>query len=308
MNQILSVDSTPKNNKRKKKNSGPIEINSILRFFAISILVFGICMTGSGSYSMYKDSQRLAVPSKPTIYVEENSETEITLRISHDKSLNKVTYSWNNETENFIDSYGNKKVEQKIEIPTGTNVLNVYASDVNGQEIKYQQTYTVEGDIGIEFEVVGNNIKIIANGANQLSYMTYRWDENEETKVDINDMTAEQTVEIPKGLHKLTVIVVDSENNTQTKEQEINGVTKPKVEIGLDESQENFLIKASDDQGLKRAEVIIDADKKYSFDLTVLEGADFEYLFKLHDGENKIEVTIYNMNDVQEKQRAKVNK
>ena len=59
MNQILSVENT-KNKTRKSKmprNSGPIAIESILKFFAISILIFGVFMIGSGSYSMYVNSQ-----------------------------------------------------------------------------------------------------------------------------------------------------------------------------------------------------------------------------------------------------------
>ena len=40
-------------------------------------------MTGSGSYSMYKESQRQVANTKPTIFVEETSETEITLQITH---------------------------------------------------------------------------------------------------------------------------------------------------------------------------------------------------------------------------------
>ena len=60
---------------------------------------------------------------------------------------------------------------------------------------------------------------------NELSYMTYRWDEDEEQTVQINSTTTEQLIEIPKGQHTLTVSVVDINNNTETKEQEVKGVT-----------------------------------------------------------------------------------
>ena len=105
MNQILSVEDTKKKNKKAKKekmprNSGPIAIESILKFFSIAILIFGIFMIGSGSYSMYVSSQEDISNTKPTIQVEENEEgTQITLRIMHDKTLSRVTYKWNNEEE-----------------------------------------------------------------------------------------------------------------------------------------------------------------------------------------------------------------
>ena len=80
MNQILSVEPPqPRKEKKQKvnnsynsyKSSGPIEIDKIARFFAIVLIVFGIIMVGSGSYSMYKGSQVGNSQVKPTIYVEE---------------------------------------------------------------------------------------------------------------------------------------------------------------------------------------------------------------------------------------------
>lgn len=313
MNQILSVDNTKKEKvkKKKNKNSGPVEIESILKFFSISILIFGIFMIGSGSYSMYKESTKEVVENKPVIYVEQTSDTEILLKVTHDKAISKITYSWNDEEITEVQCNGKKEVETRIEIPSGTNTLTVYASDANGQEIEYQKAYTVEGDININIEPEGNNLKITANGKNQLLYMTYRWDEEEETKVDINSDQMEQTIEIPKGLHTLTVIVVDENNKTETKEQEVNGVTKPKVEVTTDGSS-NFIIKASDEQGIKKVEFIINEEEKYMLDLekalSLEDRKEFEYSYPLHDGENKIEVTVYNESDVTETFRALVNK
>lgn len=314
MNQILSIDNSQKEKvkKSRNKNRGPIEIHSIVKFFSIAILIFGIFMIGSGSYSMYKEASQEDANTKPVIYVEQPSETEVSLKVTHDKALSKITYSWNDEETTEVPCNGKKEVETQIEIPTGTNTLLVKASDVNGQEIEYKKVYTVEGDIEINIEPEGNNLKITANGKNQLLYMTYRWDDEEETKIDINDNQTEQSIEIPKGLHTLTVIVVDENNTTETKEQEVNGVTKPKLEVTTDGSS-NFIIKASDDQGLTRVEFIINETEKYMLDLTrayesVEDRKEFEYAYPLHDGENKLEVTVYNENDVSETFKALVNK
>ncbi len=311
MNQILSVESPKKEKKKKTKNSGPIEINSILKFFSIAILFFGIFMIGSGSYSMYQDAKLSTSSTKPTIYVEQLTETELRLQITHDKPLEKVTYNWNNEEPTELDAKGKRKVEQTIQIPTGENTLNVYAIDVNGQEISYPRQYTLQGDIDIDLEVDGSNLKVTANGKEQLSYMTYRWDEGEETKIDINAMQTEQTIEIPKGLHTLTVIVVDINNKTQTKEQEVKGVTKPKLEVTTD-GAENFIIKASDEEGIKRVEFIINETEKYALDLdkvlSIEQRKEFEYPYPLHDGENKLEVTVYNESGVSETSKVLVRK
>lgn len=309
MNQILSVEDTKKKNKKSKKqkmprNSGPVAIESILKFFAIAILIFGIFMIGSGSYSMYTNSQEDTANVKPTIQVEE-SETEITLRVSHSRALSKVTYKWNNDEEVEIQASGKREVSQTIEIPTGENTLTIYAQDENGQETTYQKSYTLEGDITIDFALDGNNIKVTASGKNELSYMTYRWDEEEETRVDINNTQIEQSIEIPMGQHTLTVIVVDVNNTTETKEQEVKGVTKPNLEITTDGS-DNFIIKVSDNEGLKRLEFTVNDTDKYKLEL---EGrTELEYQWPIEEGENILDVTVYNQSDATETMRVRVNK
>lgn len=313
MNQILSVDNKQVGNPKKNKirNSGPAEINTILKFFSIAILVFGIFMIGSGSYSMYKDATKEAVGTKPVIYVEQTAEETIELKVTHDKALSRITYNWNGKEATEVPCNNQKEIETTIEIPTGTNTLTIYAIDVNGQEIQYTKVYTVEGDINIEIEPESNKLKIIADGKNKLQYMTYRWDEEEEIKADINDYEIEHTIEIPKGLHTLTVIVVDENNKTETKEQEVKGVTKPKLDVTTDDSG-NFIIKASDEQGITKVEFIINETEKYRLDLkgelALEDRKEFEYAYPLHDGENKLEVTVYNESDVTETFEATVNK
>ena len=110
MNQILSVENPKK--EKKTRNSGPIEIEKILKFFSIAILIFGVFMISSGSYSMYQNSKTANLASKPTIYVQETSATDITLQITHNKELSKVTYNWNDDEEIEIDCNGKKKIEQ----------------------------------------------------------------------------------------------------------------------------------------------------------------------------------------------------
>lgn len=310
MNQILSVEN-PKKEKNKTKRNGPIEVEKIIRVFSIAILFFGIFMIGSASYSMYQDSKSEGASNKPTIEIKEDAATEITLQISNNKELSKVTYHWNNEEEIEIDAKGKKKVEQKIEIPTGKNTLNIYAVDVNGQESTCQRQYTIQGDINIELKVEGNNINITANGKDQLSYMTYRWDDEEETKIDINSMQTEQTIETPKGTHTLTVVVVDINNKTETKKQEIKGVTKPKAEITTD-GLEKFIIKASDEEGISRIEFSINNSDKYVLDLqkqlSLEQRKEVEYSYPLIDGENNLTVTIYNESGVSETYKILITK
>lgn len=288
-----------------------MEIQTILKIFSIAILIFGIGIIGTGSYSMYKQSSQEMTNRKPVIYVEQISEKEVLLRVSHEKALATITYNWNEEGQVNVPTNNQKEVETTIEIPTGINTLKIHATDINGQEIEYEKVYTVESDININIEPEGNDLKITVNGMQTLQYMTYRWDEDEETRIDIESDQVEETIEIPKGLHKLTVIVVDINNQTETKELEVNGVTKPKLEVTTDGSN-NFIIRASDEQGIKKIEFIINEEERYRLnlekELPIEQRKEFEYTYPLHDGENKLEVIVYNESDVTETFRALVNK
>ena len=307
MNQILAVETKKKEKKQKKSKapSGPVEITSILRFFAIITLIFGILMICSGSYSMYINTQTVNQNAKPTINVVENGD-KLELTVSHSRELVSVTYRWNDEEETEIQTNGNREVSETIDIPSGTNTLNIYARDINGQEVRYEQNYTIQGDITIDFSIESEGLKITTQGKDQLSYMTYRWDEEEETRVDINNTSFEQTIEIPKGQHTLTVVVVDVNNKTETKEQEVKGVTKPTINISLD--QENgelgFLVTVTDEEGLRRIEFTLNEEERYKqeFDDNTKE---FSYKFPIKEGENKILVKAYNINDVTEEAGAR---
>ena len=311
MNQILSTE-TPKSNKKVRgRNRAPADIEKIIKFFAIGMIIFGIFIISSGSYAMYQNSKFTGNSSKPTIYIEETSATAVTIQVSHNKELSKVSYYWNNQEPVEIDCSGKKKVEQKIELPTGKNTLTIKALDVNGLESETKKQYTIQGDISIELQVEGNNLKIKAEGNDQLSYLTYRWDEEEETRVEINNSTVEESISVPSGLHTLTVVVVDINNKTEKKEQEVKGVSKPEVEITTDGSA-NFIIKASDEEGIKKVEFIINETDKNRINLDqqlpIEQRKTFEYAYPLHDGENKLEVRVYNESDVSEVFKAKVKK
>ena len=218
MNQILATEPI----KRKK----PVDIHKIAKFFAISLIVFGVCLISSGSYAVFKN-QKNNTKSMPQ-QVEEN-----------------------------------KNVEETNQANSGIN---------------------------IHLSVVGTNIQATITGESEISYVTYKFDDQEETRQDIGNLSGEITIEIPEGQHTLIVTAVDVNNDTETKEQQVKGVTKPKVTV-KQEGQE-FVINASDEIGLDKIEFILNGQGY----LVRVEGAtDKEFRYPLEQGDNTLEVTAYNV-------------
>lgn len=300
MNQILATENlTNKKNKTKKnrmRNSGPADIKTVVRVFAIVMLIFGIFVIGTGSYAIYSNEAQNTEATKPVITEALNEDgTAVVLTVTHDKEIDRIEYSWNNGELQTITGNGRRNIEQEIEIPGGTNTLQVTAIDVDGQEISTQQSYTAE-DI-INLSISGSNLKITAETETEIAYMTYRWDEEEEQRVDINSTTVDQEIDVPMGTHNIMVTLVDVNNETTTKEQTVMGTTKPIIDIGADDAGEYYLITITDETGLERVELNFRGEQRT---ITVENGEkELKYKLQLNEGdENRLEITAYNVDGI----------
>ena len=305
MNQILST-SMPMDNKKKKEkkvNINPIAISSILKFFAIAMLIFGMFTIGTGAYAVFKNqSDQQEQNLEPSISIENKDEETILLKVVHKKNIAKLEYRWNDEESTVVNGNNGKYIEKQIKVPSGKNTLHVLVVDEDGKEIPYEKQY--ERESKINFEVSGNKIKITYEGDKKVSYMTYRWDEEEEKTIQINDTKIDQEIDAIKGLHALTVIVVDEDNKTDTKVQKINGVSKPKITVAVDDAKQHFVIKASDDEKITTIVFRLNQDDNqyYTLNIADMNYNDIQYVLpmELQSGENTIEVTIKNASGVTE--------
>ena len=295
MNQILATSKPT--TKKAKKNNGPADIKTVVRVFAIAMLVFGIFMIGTGSYAIYKDNEtKNSEITKPVITETLNEDgTEVILTVTHDKAIDKIEYSWNDDETQTITGNGRSYIEQKIEIPGGTSVLKVRAVDTVGQEISTQREFTAENSMNLDLTISDNNrLRITAENEAEIVYLTYRWDEGEEQRIDINSTTVDQEVDVPKGRHNVTVTLVDVNNETATEEKPVMGTTKPIINIETDDAGEYYLITITDETGLQKVDLNIRGEQKT---ITVENGEkELKYKIKLNDNdENRLEVTAYNV-------------
>lgn len=313
MNQILSVETQQKKEQRKPNNfrnnsSGStggkqVKITSILRIFAIALIIFGICMISSGAYAFIKKDTGPAntISLQPSISIENKDENTKVVKVMSNKDISKLEYYWNNDTQNTVSKDGNGKyAEEEITIPAGTNTLHIIITDTDGEQSTHDETINRESNIQISSD--GNKVKIICDSKKVISYMTYRWDENDEQRVDINDTRVDQEIEAMKGKHTLTVVMVDEDNNMDTKTQKINALTKPTVTLGFSDDQKRIVVNASDEEKLKSIEFRIDQDENqhYEKDLSDqnLKEIKYEIPFDLKPGKNYIEVTVKNEDDL----------
>lgn len=298
MNQILATSNPTTKKTKQKRNGGPADIKTIVRVFAITMLVFGVFMIGTGSYAIYKDNEaNNSEITKPVITETLNEDsTAVVLTVTHDKAIDRIEYSWNDDEVQTITGNGRRYIEQEIEIPGGTNTLNVIAIDTQGQEISTQREFTSEEIINLTISE-NNKLKITAESETEIAYMTYRWDEEEEQRVDINSTTVDQEIDVPMGTHDIMVTLVDVNNETTTKEQTVMGTTKPTINIEADDAGEYYLITITDETGLERVELNLRGEQRT---ITVENGEkELKYKLKLNAGdENRLEITAYNVDGI----------
>lgn len=309
MNQILSTN-MPNNSGKKRGQNGPKDIKNIIVFFVVALIIFAIVLIGMGAYTLLKKGETTTkATEKPVITLENKTDTTVLLKVMHNTgTISKVYYNWNDDDETTINGNDGKYVEQEIEIPSGNNTLYIRVVDGNGQEATYEKQYELESNIN--FEVSGNKIKITYDGDTTISYMTYRWDDEDEETIQINDKTINQDIDALKGLHTLTVIVVDENNKTDKKVQKINGVSKPTLTIDSNEDNTRFVIHVTDEEELSKIEIVLndEQEKKYVINLADYNLKEFDYVLpiELQNGENIIEVTVYNASDVTTVQKGRL--
>jgi len=160
MNQILA---TKTDNKKRKKPKMPgksvsSDIAKVTKVFAIVLIIFGGCVIGTGSYSLYKEKETnnkttINEMSKPVISVEaiEGDESTILLKTTSNIGIETVVYQWNDGKKTTLTGNGGKYLEQKVQIPSGSNVLNITVVDSQNQESTYSKKYELNSNIKLDF-------------------------------------------------------------------------------------------------------------------------------------------------------------
>lgn len=301
MNQILYVE-------KSKKKGEPLEIKTIVKIFAIIIIVFGVIMIGKGAYSIYKNSANGGTNNIPLVTTSQTN-NKLVINVKHDKAINKIVYSWNDEQETTLQGRGQSEISETITIPVGTNTLHLKVIDIKGKTATTTKEFTLSDEDltepEIEFVIENSKVKIVAKDETELKYIMYHWNNEDDTVVEAREDSPkqiEEKISILKGENTLTIVAVDKAGNETTKTQVFKGATKPTIEVQQENSE--LVIKIKDEENIQKIEIDLNG-QFYSTDSentnTPLNMKEVEIRQPLPSGTNTITITAYNTNGLSEK-------
>lgn len=295
MNQILYVG--------ENKGNGPIAIKNIVKFFAIVIIAFGIILIGKGSYAIYKNIEINSGDNIPVVYMDRVNNT-VVIKAEDNIEISKLIYSWNKGEETILLP-NSKKVEEVVLLPNENSVLNVTIVDTKGKETKFMQEWNIEGtdirkpEIEITTDEDIRKITIIARDETEINYLIYKWNEEEEIKINATEndkLKIQETIDMILGENKLTVKAVDKNGNTETLEKTIIISSKPV--IAIKQSNGKLAVTINDEVGIKKVTLNINGQ---TYGGNYSGKKQLKLNVPLKKGNNTISITAINESDLEQK-------
>lgn len=308
MNQILD---TGEENLRKKVNKTKkvkrvLPVNVIVVFFALGIIILGICMISGSVYAKDKINEVVLASAKPQVDITRNDDDNtVEINVNHVRGIARIAYKWNNDEETVIDGNNRKNISEKIDLIGGENTLTVTIAEENGQSVTYEKKYQVGNIPVIKLEAVSNGVKLTATSEAKIENIVYNWDEGEEQKIEVGNTSYEGIINAPKGKHILKIKVVDENKMEAKKEQEVVGDTEPTVTVKPQfvDGKVAFVIEASDDEKLEKIEITHNGGAKQTEEIN---GTTYHKDIIMTTGEtNTLIVTATNLNGLTKTVRVK---
>ena len=299
MNQILDTgeEKLRKKVNKTKKVKRVLPVNVIVVFFALGIIILGICMISGSVYAKDKINEVVLASAKPQVDITRNDDDNtVEINVNHVRGIARIAYKWNNDEETVIDGNNRKNISEKIDLIGGENTLTVTITEENGQSVTYEKKYQVGNIPVIKLEAVSNGVKLTATSEAKIENIIYNWDEGEEQKIEVGNTSYEGIINAPKGKHILKIKVVDENKMEAKKEQEVVGDTEPTVTVKPQfvDGKVAFVIEASDDEKLEKIEITHNGGAKQTEEIN---GTTYHKDIIMTTGEtNTLIVTATNLN------------
>lgn len=315
MNQILLTENYKSNNKNKSNNrNNSNDTKKIIIFFSIFILIFAVAIIGVYGYKIYSNSNKEeTVIEKPQLSLEE-TEDAVTIIAKADAGISKIIYTWNDDEPVEVDMNGRTSHEEQMDIPVGQNKLNVKVIDAINQEIETTKEFTkISTEKPAIATEIGEDAKltITATDETAIKYITYKWNDEESTKVDAQtetDTLIEVKIDVKRGKNTLEVVAVDSDGNEEKISKIFNGVNKPIIKVTKKGNE--LHMKISHDMGFEKVEFSINGQiYKYNEEYSGYDPSnkELEYKFNLKEGENTVIILAVSTEGTEETYKGKCN-
>lgn len=304
MNQILMTEVQKKGKKKKDRNTTTsIEIVKIVRFFAVFIIIFALCLIGHSSYALYRDRKASNTENLANINITRINDT-LNVDVQSVYNIENFKYSWENSEQKSIPE-NSKSFQEEIILPSENSILTIVLEDETGRAVTYTKDVILDGiDIAkpsITIEQQATSIRIKAQDETEIAYMTYKIDNGEEIIINKNnetDKTIEYAItqeEIGRGSHIITATAVDSSGNSSTEENEVVISTeRPEIKnLYVDQEQGKLIIEASDADGIKSIEINLNGAVYAKDDINLTEAT---FRLDLVEGTNTLSIKIENVN------------
>ena len=305
MNQILDY------NPNKSSGGGSSGSDKVTRVFALILICFAICLVVAGAYNLINNknnnnissTEPSATQAKITV---EKVDDGVVIKVSHDKVIKKLMYNWDSQKESTFDGKNSATMEETIPLLAGSHTLNIKVVDIDGAETVLQET--IESETGedqifpvIDLKVTDDKkLKIIATDETEISYVTYRWNDEEEFRVDVSDedkKKIEFEIDIRKGKNDVVIVAVDANNKSANRTESFTGVTKPDITVTISADKRSVDIKCYHENGIKEVGLNIN-NLDYQVDLQGETPTDVDLPgIELAEGDNTIKVTARSVDD-----------
>lgn len=265
MNQILDY------NPSKKSGGTSSGSDKVVRVFAVLLVLFALGLLISGAIGIHKNNQTQKAPVDKATYASitatQTEEGKVAVSVTHDKAIEEMFYSWNTSAERSFKGEGSKSLEKELDMPAGTNTLHIKVVDVNGVESSFEKEFTAEDGLDILNPVISitvidgegedklKKLKITATDETKLDFITYRWNDDEEIKVEAEESKPKEIVlelDILRGVNDITIVAVDSSNNTTTETKSFTALTKPEVVVMLSADGSSLEIETTHENGIAK--------------------------------------------------------
>lgn len=302
MNQILM---TGEEKVKIKKTKKVLPVNAIVSFFAISIIILGICMISGSVYAKEKVNEVVEANAKPQVDINRNDDDNtIEINVTHIRGIKSISYRWNDGEATVIDGENKKSITKTINLIGGENKLTVEITEEKGETVEYENTYKVNIP-EIKLEAVSDGVKLTSTSEIKIDYITYNWDDGEESKVEVGETSYEGIINAPKGKHILNIKVVDINGKEAEVKREIVGDTEPTLTIKPQyvDGKVAFVIDAEDDEQLKSVEITHNGGNKQVIDIN--EKTYHNEIIMTTGETNTLIVTVKNNNELTKTLRVK---